>query len=424
MTDPAGNITTYTYDSHDKLLSASASVSGSTAYKQYLYDSNGNCTQTKVGPNASSLTTTATLSYDVENRVTGISYPSTTSSSFHYNGLNLRTSKTDSSGTKNYVTDGVTPGSDVLKDGAATYTPGISESRGTGTPVSKYYHGDALGSNGAITGSSQSVTDTAQYDAFGNITTFTPSSGGTPTPFQYVGAQQYQKDGDSGLSLVGNRYYDSDSGRFISQDPAQAGDNQYAYCGNNPLGSTDPSGLDAQASGFGTPMRANLGDGGNGAPKTGSQYDPTPKPGKDAPPAPSKPDVPKPGTDQQGVGGNKGTIDGPPYTAPAGMHWIKARGGWLLNPNSPGIPDTPPADGGTQNGQAGKGSDGLDLPKGFPGTPTNPLGPYKSGSTEGTISRGKNGLPDGAKVKIRIGKFILIIQGNPSRFGGGIGGEF
>lgn len=51
-------------------------------------------------------------------------------------------------------------------------------------------------------------------------------------------------DADSGLQLLGHRYYDSSIGRFISRDPAYAGDNWYAYCENNPLWEVDSSGLD------------------------------------------------------------------------------------------------------------------------------------------------------------------------------------
>jgi RHS repeat-associated protein len=68
-------------------------------------------------------------------------------------------------------------------------------------------------------------------------------TGSNPTPFGFVGGSQYQTDADSGLMLLGERYYDSSIGRFISKDPAQAGTNWYAYCENNPLGATDPSGL-------------------------------------------------------------------------------------------------------------------------------------------------------------------------------------
>jgi len=68
-------------------------------------------------------------------------------------------------------------------------------------------------------------------------------TGTTPTPFGFVGASQYQTDSDSGLQLLGHRYYDPSIGRFLSQDPIQDGSNWYAYCDNNPLTSTDPEGL-------------------------------------------------------------------------------------------------------------------------------------------------------------------------------------
>lgn len=39
------------------------------------------------------------------------------------------------------------------------------------------------------------------------------------------------------------RWYDPNLGRFISEDPARAGNNWFEYCGDNPLTSTDPYGL-------------------------------------------------------------------------------------------------------------------------------------------------------------------------------------
>ena len=68
-------------------------------------------------------------------------------------------------------------------------------------------------------------------------------TGSTATPFGFVGAAQYQTDADSGLQLLGHRMYDPSVGRFISSDPAKAGDNWYAYTGNHPTSSIDPLGL-------------------------------------------------------------------------------------------------------------------------------------------------------------------------------------
>ncbi len=168
----------------------------------------------------------------------GITYPGSTTNSFAYNGEDLRTQKVDSSGTKNYVCDGSSPASAVLKDGSAVYTPGLSERRGS---ASKFLHADALGSTRGITDSTQAVTDSLLYDAFGNTLSRT---GTTPTPFGFVGASQYQSDSDSSLQLLGHRYYDPSIGRFLSQDPIQDGTNWYAYCDNNPLTQIDPLGLE------------------------------------------------------------------------------------------------------------------------------------------------------------------------------------
>jgi hypothetical protein len=46
--------------------------------------------------------------------------------------------------------------------------------------------------------------------------------------------------------LLGQRWYDSEVGRFISRDPAINTINYYIYCFNNPLKLTDPIGLDAE----------------------------------------------------------------------------------------------------------------------------------------------------------------------------------
>ena len=50
---------------------------------------------------------------------------------------------------------------------------------------------------------------------------------------------------DLATSLYYNRarYYDPGLGRFISTDPAQADENTYRYCGDEPTQATDPSGL-------------------------------------------------------------------------------------------------------------------------------------------------------------------------------------
>ena len=118
-------------------------------------------------------------------------------------------------------------------NGAAVYTPGVSQRRSGATTY------DRLGTASKQTNSSASTTATRTYDAFGMLT----GSTGTPqVPFGFVGAQGYQEDGDSGLKLLGHRYYDASTGRFLSRDPAQDGRNWYAYVDSNPLRWIDRNG--------------------------------------------------------------------------------------------------------------------------------------------------------------------------------------
>ena len=49
--------------------------------------------------------------------------------------------------------------------------------------------------------------------------------------------------------LLGNRVYHLYTGRFLTRDPAGAGDNDYEYANNNPLSYTDPLGLDPPGAG-------------------------------------------------------------------------------------------------------------------------------------------------------------------------------
>ena len=88
------------------------------------------------------------------------------------------------------------------------------------------------------------------YDAWGNFTTQYYIDGYSDlgvydNPFTYRG---YYYDYDLGLYYLQSRYYDSNTGRFISADSYVnangdiAGFNMYAYCSNNPVMGYDPMG--------------------------------------------------------------------------------------------------------------------------------------------------------------------------------------
>jgi RHS repeat-associated protein len=215
-------------DNGDKLNSITV---GGTSVKSYGYDAAGRTTSVVTSAG------TTTLSYDYEDRVSGITYPSRATNSFSYNGLDTRVGKVDSTGTYTYVRDGAGVTDPVLEDGAANYTPGVSQHRSGSTT---FENEDYLGTSTRQTNSSQSTTATRSYDAFGNSL----ASTGTPIgPFGFVGDQGYQEDGDSGLKLLGHRDYDPSTGRFLTRDSASDGRNWYVYCSSDPAKMIDANGL-------------------------------------------------------------------------------------------------------------------------------------------------------------------------------------
>ncbi len=114
--------------------------------------------------------------------------------------------------------------------------PGISERSGGTT---RHQLADYLGSVKKLT-SAGSVTDSMEYDAFGAAVSRT---GTTNTQAGFAGGWGYQTDAESEYQLLGHRYYDSATGRFLTRDPIRDGNNYYVYCQNNPLRWLDPSGL-------------------------------------------------------------------------------------------------------------------------------------------------------------------------------------
>ncbi len=80
-----------------------------------------------------------------------------------------------------------------------------------------------------------------EYDAFGSATVNTGSTI-TQQPLRFPG--QYYDD-ETGLHYNWNRYYDPDTGRYITSDPIGLGGglNTYGYAMQNPIMYWDPDGL-------------------------------------------------------------------------------------------------------------------------------------------------------------------------------------
>ncbi len=234
--DPAGNrltrtlngqTATATYGDNNQLLTFGGI--------SYAHDGNGNRTgQTEAG-------LTRSYSWGYDNELTGITYPGGATNSFSTNSAGVRVAKTDTGGTRNYLF----AGNQLVYDGQAEYTIGgpgglITERRAGAT---NWYHTDFLQSTRGLTNAAQTATASLDYDAWGNPVNVT---GSPATAFRHKGGQGYERDADSGLLLLGRRYYDPLAGRFLSRDPIGYGGkdpNLYRYANNNPVSASDPAGL-------------------------------------------------------------------------------------------------------------------------------------------------------------------------------------
>ena len=107
--------------------------------------------------------------------------------------------------------------------------------------VSHFYHFDARGDTRNLTDSTENVTDSATYDAWGNSVA---SSGSTVTPYRFIGRQGYQTDTATGQVYVRARMYQPTAARWTSVDPLPSHRLRGAYCytDNHPRNSIDPSG--------------------------------------------------------------------------------------------------------------------------------------------------------------------------------------
>lgn len=115
-----------------------------------------------------------------------------------------------------------------------------------------------------IVNNSGAAVDHRVFNSFGKMTSETPAA--ADFLFAYTGKML---DAQTGLQNNLNRWYDSATGRWISQDPLGLlpDSNPYRYCGNSPMRYTDPSGLavdGSPVSDLGQPALTNVGGGRSG----------------------------------------------------------------------------------------------------------------------------------------------------------------
>ncbi len=212
--------------------------SGSTAYS---YDNDGNLIS-QTGPAG-----TTTYSWDSRNRLSAITTSKGQNTTFLYdfagNLLEQSYSGPTLNLTETFILDDLTNVAYETVSNGTAYSilsgRAIDSHLATVQPNGQVQYGlaDAINSTIATAEQTGSVKGKFLYEPFGQTT-----ASGSNYAFEYTGRVQ----SETNLYYNRARFYNSQTGRFISEDPLGFGggdSNLYRYVGNAPTGLTDPTGL-------------------------------------------------------------------------------------------------------------------------------------------------------------------------------------
>jgi len=227
---------------------AAEAAGSTTSVVTYTYDADGRLQSRSDGSG------TTLYDFDAEDRLQQVSGPAGTVA-YAYDAEGRRIARQGPSGTTGFVVDPNNPTGFTQvaaeHDGAgnltADYTWGnrlIRQARGGQV---RYLHQDASHNVRLLTDGAGNISDTYDYEAFG------PSIGTTGTTENAYRFAGERLDPDTGLTYLRARYYDPNTGRFISRDPF-AGNlrdpmslHRYLYANADPVINLDPAGLTSLA---------------------------------------------------------------------------------------------------------------------------------------------------------------------------------
>ena len=180
------------------------------------------------------------LTYNAENRLTGVS--GSVTASYVYDGDGKRVKETIAGVTRVFVGNHYEVDNGVVKKYYYAGATRVAENSGSALT---YLLGDHLGSQALTLDSSGNRLNTnteIRYYPYGGLRY---SAGSTPTTFNFTGQR---RDSGSGLLFYNARWYDPAVGRFLQADTIvpEPGNpqalNRYSYSANNSLRFIDPSG--------------------------------------------------------------------------------------------------------------------------------------------------------------------------------------
>ena len=204
---------------------------------------------------------------------------------YTYDSLGRKTSRMDNDTWEYYIYDGMNLVADYDAINGRitrtyTYGPGVDNIQSMtiydeyGSSETYYYIKDASNTVYGLVDVNNEIVEYYHYDAFGNFKIkdnyylWIPESAyGNRFLFQ---GREY--DYDTALYYFRNRWYEPETGRWLSPDPIgiSGGLNLYAFCENDPINYVDPSGLAHMKNRTGRPVlvSGNIGDNRG----TGQQY--------------------------------------------------------------------------------------------------------------------------------------------------------
>jgi RHS repeat-associated protein len=246
--DPHGvnGAISYGWDAAGNRTSRTSSVAPVASQSQ-SYDADDRLNSDVCDDDGSTLSAAGTTyTYDFESRLTSASGGVT----LRYDGLGNLVAKTAGGVTTAFLVDDVdrSQPSHVVEErvgGAAVRSYVFARQalalRDAGGV--HYFHADARGDVRLLTDASGAVSDTYDYDAFGNAL---HTSGTTANALRFRGERQ---DPDLGFTYLRERWLRNDAGRFLTRDrlfdgtpsrPISA--NQFLFASGNPIDRLDPSG--------------------------------------------------------------------------------------------------------------------------------------------------------------------------------------
>lgn len=234
---------TFDYDDRNRLLSVTNPLGAGVTY---TYDANGNRITRQQGG------TQTELIYDIRDKLTEVRSASALVERYAYDYQGLRIRKAGSGALLRYVydDDSVLLQTDDAGNTLTKYDYGPDRllSLAHATEGRQFYLFDSLGSVVNLTTAAGALQARYQYDAWGN------DRGHTGTSANVFGFTGHELDAATGLYYFKARFYDAETGAFLTEDAAPgdpgtpASLHRYLYGYSNPTVYIDPTGNATAAS--------------------------------------------------------------------------------------------------------------------------------------------------------------------------------